>query len=43
MPGVVFHFGGDSKEFDLHDPKLDSVEGIKNIVQDMIEKKGEEE
>ena len=43
MPDVVFHFGDDSKEFDLHDPKLDTVKGIKNIVQDMIDKKGEEE
>ena len=43
MPGVVFHFGDDSKEFDLHDPQLDTVEGIKNVVQDMVNKKGEEE
>jgi hypothetical protein len=43
MPDVVFHFVGDSKEFDLHDPQLDTVEGIKNVVQDMVNKKGEEE
>jgi hypothetical protein len=43
MPDVVFHFGGDSKEFDLHDPQLDTVEGIKNVVQDMVNKKREEE
>ena len=43
MPDVIFHFGDDSKKFDLHDTKLDTVKGIKNIVEDMIDKKGEEE
>tara|TARA_Y100000114_G_scaffold31944_1_gene27507 strand:+ start:369 stop:509 length:141 start_codon:yes stop_codon:yes gene_type:complete len=46
MPKVVFDFGDDSKEYDLHDPKLDSVESIKEIINQntyMINKKGEEE
>jgi len=46
MPDVIFHFGDDSKKFDLHDPQLDSVESIKEIINQntyMINKKGEEE
>jgi hypothetical protein len=46
MPKVVFDFGDDSIEYDLHDPKLDSVESIKEIINQntyMINKKGEEE
>ena len=43
MPDVIFHFGDDSKKFDLHDPQLNTVEGIKNVVQNMVNNKGEEE
>ena len=43
MPDVIFHFGDDSKKFDLHDSQLNTVEGIKDVVQGMINKKGEEE
>ena len=43
MPDVIFHFGDDSKEFDLHDAQLNTVEGIKDVVQGIINKKGEEE
>ena len=46
MPSVIFHFGDDAQEYDLHDPKLDSVESIKEIINQntyMINKKGEEE
>ena len=39
MPSVVFHFGDEEKEFDLHDSQLDTVEGIKEVVNNMTKKK----
>ena len=39
MPSVVFHFGDEEKEFDLHDSQLDTVEGIKEVINNITKKK----